>query len=1307
MDPLSISASTAALLHIVHKIYEYVKDFKDAPEERAKFIEGLQSVEAYLEQLLRLSEAAQSAKKTDDRWFQGLLRQVDESGSMTPDGRFNWMSDMKPNAPMTRLHVNLEKMLETSSAPKVMALDPTPVMMLSHLKATAMDHFRATEVGQRALWHWDKEKYRSFLDEIVRARDDLDSIIHLDQAAMVLNINSNVEDAGVKLDDLKRLLLEDQDEKRRQREDSDRDAIQQWLTPLNFRDRLATILDSCFETRWLEETEQFRHWVLGQSWYLTCYGDPGCGKTGLSALVIHHLQAKYQTPNTPVLYLFLDSRASSDQTPVELFASLLKQLLLLSDSGPPPSTLKNLWGKAKSRKPLLNEVYSIFQTELQGYSMAYLVVDALDECSCRGELMTRLLKLRRSWPRKLNLMVTTRRDDVEDAATEIYCDICQKNGLQIYFHCSICDDGELDLCENCITTKNRCTEQFHKLKPKCLPVEVRTPSDELKRYVKLQIEEAEDDGSDSWDERIYHSNPNSSKFRRRLKKHPELLDKIPSVVVRKADGRFLWVKLYMDSLTAKQNYKQIKEALDNDPDVDALYEETMQRICAQKDEEDRDLGLKTLSLMARAQRNLSLAELLQALAIEPGTNDIDEDKDFDKEGILRTTAGLISIDSDAGAVRCHSTFQVYLAGVSDKWFPNSELSMANICVTLLSFKTFSQPCKSDEELDAKKRKYPFLAYASQYWGDHVREAGISPSSEMGALQLVKDESRVAAYIEAAYSTDRGSAGWDVRLGIEGLHVCAWFGLSLFISALEQEDEEDFEVDVLDRTYRQTPLMYACRRGNVEVVRELLDRGASVALPSARGRTALMEAVLMEQQEVVDLLLEASLEGRVINAVNSKDYNSTALMLAARRGCSGISAALLAHPDIQINQQDLYGRTALSVAAIKGFVDVVEALLKKSGINTDLAESIAKRSPLILAAQRDNCGVVELLLQHGADPGFQDDRGGTAMLRATEAGHISVLKTMISHDVRIECTDEDGRSLLHSASEGGYLDIIRLLYKRNPNLNARDTNKLTPLHEASRAGKSESTRILLELGADRTLRDIFDRTPFTVAWQHGNVQIMRILEDDDSNSTQQDSSTSVPDAGKLPAWSLAKLGLSDLLQGKPRKAFLSEVEPGSGNTALHWAVLASNLDIVRVLLQDYHMDPDGVNRYKRTALHLAALDGNMSIIADLIRSNASLDELDRWETAPLFLAQNNKRFPAALALIEAGASIDSRKIDVQTMFFSAIELKRAKAVEILLGSGADVFAKQDGVPALEFAKNIGDMEVLHILRSKVDERRAAP
>ena len=1022
----------------------------------------------------------------------------------------------------------------------------------------------------------------------------------------------------------------------------------------------------------------------------------------MAAFVIDHLRKKYQQPKVPILYLLLDNKGSKAQTLVALLASLLKQLLQLKTSESAPLHLKELWRRAKSRMPLLSEVYNTLQTELEGYNMVYIVVDALDECSCRDELMRRLRQLRKAKPQKLSVMVTTRRDDVEDSSREKYCNVCQDSGIQVYFHCSICDNGDFDLCESCKGTHNSCTRQSHKLKAYCIPIEVRATPEDLRQYVKSEIGKVEDDGSDSFDDQIYSSNPNSSKFRRRLKKHPELLEKIPEIVIEKAEARFLWAKLYMDSLQAKQNYRQIKEALDGYPNVDNLYQDAMRRIQSQQDKEDQALGLKTLSLMVCAHRPLSLEELLQALAIDPGTSDIDEDKDFDKEGILRATAGLISIDSDGGAVRLHSTLQDYLIKTLEQWFPEAELDMAVICMTFLSFVTFSKPCRDAEGFNIKKRRYPFIAYASQYWGDHVRDAGSTPSL-VNALTIVSDEMRVATCIQAAFLTDKGYAGWDVDRGVDGLHLCAWFGFSSYISTLQQEDEDDFEVDVLEPTYKQTPLMYACRRGKVEVIEMLLSRGASVAIFSARGRTALMEAIVHGQEEVVDFLLEKKPKGLDINVVLAKEYNRTPLMLAVHHRYGKIVDSLLAYPDIKVNQEDSYGRTALCLAASNGSYNIAQSLLETPGVDVNRAESIAKRSPLILSAQEDHSDVVDLLLSHGADSNLQDDRGGTAMLRVTELGRVSTLQTMVNHGVNISCVDENGRTLMHGASEGGWPDVVRFLHEKKLAIDVKDKNGLTPLHVACQMGKSKISEVLLELGADQMLKDNFDRTPLTVAWQHGHLEIMNVLQSNLKGNLQPPTPlTSLPNPETLPAWSLATLGLSDLLFVKPKiKASLSSSsEPTTGNTLLHCAVLASQIPTLHSLCTTTPLlDPDRTNKFARTPLHLAALTGNLLATRALIAANASLDELDRWGAEPLFLAQSKKRWDVALELIEAGASVDVRRIGVQRMLFRGIEGRRAKAVEVLLRLGADARGKEDGVSAMQMVRDVDDKAVLGVLEGR--------
>lgn len=969
------------------------------------------------------------------------------------------------------------------------------------------------------------------------------------------------------------------------------------------------------------------------------------------------------------------------------------------------NNLKDLYQKAKRRnaKPNFDKICKVLREEIDMCDRVYCVVDALDECPFRQELIAEILNLR---PDKLSLLITSRQIDGESRGHTYNCDICGSTENVIYYHCNICNNRDFDLCLSCKEKKLWCKDKSHTLSEPNdgVEIEIRTPNADLERYVQWEIsKEIRDYGSKSWDSRSYSSRPGTTRFGRKCQKDPELLKRIPAVVVEKANGRFLYAKLFMDSLKSKQTLRHIQDTLDDFPDeVNDIYKNILQRISDQKVAADRTLGLKVLSRIVSAHRPLSLAELQHVLAVEPGATVLDRYLDYDLEEILSSTAGLITVDSDKNAVRLiHTTLQEYFNHENNRnqWFPHAEVEMAGACLTYLNFDDFSNFSVTEEDFDAKKEEYPFLAYASQYWGVHVHDAGFAPEIQAAAVKLIKEPRRVAAYIRAAWYIDRGSASWDVRKEVDGLHVCAWFGLASVIPAL---DQADLDVDVQETTYGQTPLMYGCRAGHVEVVQELLNLGASVNIVSDRGRTALFEAILHNRERVVDVLLKR--KDLLINAINEKEYGRTALILGVRLGRINIVAGLLEHDDIDVNQQDSHGTTALYLATFKGDVSSVQLLLRKPGIDVNLGDSMSGRSPLILAAERNNTAIVELLLENGADPMVRDRQGGgTAILRAADYGRISVIETMLKHKVNLHCIDADGRTVLHGASAHGWSNVVRSLVANGLDPNGRDLHDLTPLHEACCKGQDGAVKVLLEVGADKSLEDCFKRTPYTCAWQYGNLQIMKILEPD--NNDNPSPTMTLPNVDKLPIWSLAKLGLLDLITkaSTEREDEFTETEHGSNNTALHWAVLAKQDEILEFFLETNKLPTNSLNTHHRTPLHLAAIQGNLTGTQKLLNNPTTNPNLkDKWGATALYLAQSNQQIPVAIALIGAGAEIDTTKIDVQTLFFAAIEHNNLAAATALIERGrADVLGRNpEGMTPLQLAKESDNKggEMIQLLKS---------
>jgi len=64
----------------------------------------------------------------------------------------------------------------------------------------------------------------------------------------------------------------------------------------------------------------------------------------------------------------------------------------------------------------------------------------------------------------------------------------------------------------------------------------------------------------------------------------------------------------------------------------------------------------------------------------------------------------------------------------------------------------------------------------------------------------------------------------------------------------------------------TPLLLACREGNLEIVKILIDNGANINATDNEGWTPLMRAALAGKKDVVDLLMEKDTQAAAVNSI---------------------------------------------------------------------------------------------------------------------------------------------------------------------------------------------------------------------------------------------------------------------------------------------------------------------------------------------------------------------------------------------------------------------------------------------------------
>ncbi|KAM7189197.1 hypothetical protein V8F33_010199 [Rhypophila sp. PSN 637] len=189
--------------------------------------------------------------------------------------------------------------------------------------------------------------------------------------------------------------------------------------------------------------------------------------------------------------------------------------------------------------------------------------------------------------------------------------------------------------------------------------------------------------------------------------------------------------------------------------------------------------------------------------------------------------------------------------------------------------------------------------------------------------------------------------------------------------LESMDHPAKDMNISDNKGR-TPLIEAAAMRRTSLIRFLLSRPeVNVNQKDKRGRTALLWAIWSGGKHAVDLLLAHSAIDP--NTVDAEGWNM--LICAAERGHDELVQNSVLRPDkLDINHRDLHGRTALSWAAFRGHISVVEILMQQPHVEIDSRDHLGC-SPLDWARFKGHDKVAELLMNNPQD--ISDPRQFTA------------------------------------------------------------------------------------------------------------------------------------------------------------------------------------------------------------------------------------------------------------------------------------------------------------------------------------------
>ncbi|CAM9730030.1 unnamed protein product [Ectocarpus sp. 8 AP-2014] len=147
----------------------------------------------------------------------------------------------------------------------------------------------------------------------------------------------------------------------------------------------------------------------------------------------------------------------------------------------------------------------------------------------------------------------------------------------------------------------------------------------------------------------------------------------------------------------------------------------------------------------------------------------------------------------------------------------------------------------------------------------------------------------------------------------------------------------------------------------------------------------------------------------------------------------------------------------------------------AGADVNVRCGLLKRTVLSLAAEKGHVDILRALVKHGADVTAVDNDRDTALHVAAQFNRAEVIDALVDMGTNIEASNRIGCTPLHLACHMLRDQAVVALSKRGANINARDVIDQTPLHHASSvAGEARGTSavvdLLLRLGADETIVD---------------------------------------------------------------------------------------------------------------------------------------------------------------------------------------------------------------------------------------------
>ncbi|KAJ4203476.1 hypothetical protein NW759_015152 [Fusarium solani] len=991
---------------------------------------------------------------------------------------------------------------------------------------------------------------------------------------------------------------------------------------------------------WILSTEEFQRWRDDSSSdrVLFMIGILGSGKSMLISIIIDSLKQKYREKKD-IICIDLLFHKGEDKAPLvpNIWASLLLQLLQNQGPGGIANELMSEFDKClRGTYDLHPSRYlELFKAQVKTFSIVYLVIDGLNDCPSSPDEKTQeeVLNAIGELPSNVKTLVTSR------------------TKLRIH--------------------RSKCSQTLF----------VTPRKSDVAAYARSRIE----------DDANLHGV---------LKEHQKI-DWVTHSIAELAStsGMFLLARLHLDALSKHRTLKNIENALCQLPDnLKRAFEEAIRQIY-KKNVDDRRLAHHALTWIVHAKVDLTAEQIEDSFAFQENKGGPWQHNRPLRGSSVSVCAGLVVEDTTKGTLRLvHESVKHYLE-LHNILYTNADLEIAKTCLLcLLANNSTGKP------------ETPLLEYASNHWTQHCpNDRDLDPNTETQIKKFFMSKSKLVrafgAIPDAPSQPVDGMTGLHaavfynltararqlIRAGVQvnarcsdgqtALHWAVSLGRPQLVKYLIRKDADPNLHDRLGGDGGDTPI-HKCLSGptlsNFDIVRSLVQSGASLDVKGARGLTPLSMAIRYGPTSVARLFIRSQedVNGEIADGwtslrellyhghemVSKVDQSAKRNQNTSEEGWNSLKRAIDDHGQylmrllfdrgVDLNRPTTDNWLPLIHAVKNGQAKTVQSFLNKqpNPANVNIRdpesgwsplrwaffykqslivrqlieagshlneENLEGWTPLIEAVQNDDRDLVWLLLKKGAQPDALDSKGWSALHYAIKGKSKDITWLLVTKQASVKAHAEGVPDLLELALSVNDLPTALLLHEHGANLHATDSSGMTALHKACIKGNLAHARFLLNMGAKISVQDAETLTPLHQSVLRGLEEVVNLLASRAPHPEDLNALDGMSNTALMLATLLKRGTMIDSLL---RHGASCDVQDQEGLSALHRAADQGFNDGLRLLVSKT-VNVNLADKRGYTALHHAVKseEANAETVDILCTGGADLDALQEGGHSPCVLA----------------------------------------------------------------------------------------